>query len=85
MNKFNFVKKVSKQDKIKCLKDTMKKNAEAIDYVEECLNIAKDRLSYNENDVQSQIDKEQLEYIKFTLYYLDKMYMKSFRTLGGKL
>lgn len=80
-----FVKKSNKQKEIECLKETLSKNIEAIDYVENCLNVVDDRLSYNEGDEQSQYDKVQLEYIKFTLYYLDSMYMKSFKDLGGKL
>lgn len=80
-----FVKKSNKQKEIECLKETMSINTEALDYLQTCLNVVNDRLSYNEEDKQAQYDKKQLEYIKYCLYYLDDMYIKSFKQLGGKL
>lgn len=78
-------KKVSKIELQHELKDTLEKNVNAIDYIEECLNKCNDRLGYNENDTEAVFAKKNLEYIKFTLYYLDKQYMKAFKNVGGKL
>lgn len=79
------MKKVSNIEILHNLESTLKKNTNALDYVENEINRLNDILAYNENDTISKEHLENLEYLKFTLYYLDKQYMKSFKSLGGKV
>ncbi len=85
MNNLFQTKKVSNLEMQHSLKETLQKNTRAIDYIQECINKCQDILKYNENDFQVKDELENLEYIQFTLYYLDKQYMKSYKKVGGKL
>lgn len=79
------MKKVSNIEILNNLEETLKQNTNAIDYVENEINRVKDILSYNEYDYVSKDFLKNLEYIKFTLYYLDNQYMTAFKKCGGKV
>lgn len=68
-----------------CLRESMELNVIAIDFIEEELKKYEDRLKYNEDDEEAKYNLNCLKYIKFSLYYLDRQYMKAFRKCGGKL
>lgn len=78
-------KTISKIEMQHKLKEAMEKNVIAIDFVEECIRDCDNLLGYNPDDEDAIYAKENLEYLKFTLYYLDNQYMKSFKQVGGKL
>lgn len=83
--KFGQVKTKNKAQICMSIKETLKHNTEALDYVTNELNRTKDMLMYNENDVDLLYKKKCLEYLSGTLYFLDDSYMKSLKQLGGKV
>lgn len=80
------MKKVkSKNEIMHCLKDTIRKNDIAIDFINSEMLRRKDLVSYNPDDLNSKEEIKILEYILFSLNYLDDTYRKSYKKLGGKL
>ena len=77
-----FNKNVNKKELVDSLKKSIKMNSNALDYVENCINKCQDLLNYNENDLIAKNDLENLQYIKFTLNYLEKQYNESLRGLA---
>lgn len=77
-----FNKNINKKELVDSLKKSIKMNSNALDYVENCINKCQDLLNYNENDLIAKNDLENLQYIKFTLIYLEKQYNESLRGLA---
>ena len=80
-----FKKNVSKVELIHSLKESIDKNAEALDYVQNEITRVSDRLEYVENDYVMEDTLKNLKYIEFTLQYLDSQYRKSLKQLGVRL
>lgn len=78
------IKKVSNREMIDSLNISLSLNDKALDYIENVLNRANDRLKYNENDPDYKDTIEVLEYIKISLTYLGVQYNESLVSLGGK-
>lgn len=79
------IDRVGKVEILKSLKNTMKQNTDALDYIENLIYQVQNELGYSPEDKNLQEDLESLKYIRFSLYYLDDMYMKAFNKHGGKL
>lgn len=67
------------------LKVTLNQNEEALDYVENNIRHFQDMLVISPEDVVLQQDLKSLQYIRFSLEYLDKVYSKTYKKYGGKL
>lgn len=78
------LKNVSKEELKHSLITSLEYNAKALDYIENLLNSAKDSLKYNEEDKDFQEIVATLEYIKFSLTYLDNQYNESLKKVGVK-
>lgn len=78
------IKNVSNQELKDSLLKSIEYNSNALDYIENVLNRARDRLKYNEYDKENKEIVETLEYIKFALTYLDKQYIDSLKKVGVK-
>lgn len=78
------IKNVSKEELKDSLIKSLKYNSNALDYIENVLNRARDLLKYNEKDIETKETVEILEYIKFSLTYLDKQYSESLKKVGVK-
>lgn len=75
---------MKKLKEMKCLETSIEKNAIALDNVINWKNSVEGSLAYQEGDEQSIEEYNVLAYIEFTLNWLDKMYAKSYKQLGGK-
>lgn len=80
-----FKKNVPKIELIHSLKESVEKNSEALDYVQNEITRVSDRLEYVENDYVMEDTLKNLKYIEFTLQYLDSQYRKSLKQLGVRL
>lgn len=78
-------KNVPKIELIHSLKESVEKNSEALDYVQNEITRVSDRLEYVENDYVMEDTLKNLKYIEFTLQYLDSQYRKSLKQLGVRL
>lgn len=78
------IKNVSNKEVVDNLKKTLVLNDKAIDYLENVIRKAQDRLEYNPEDEEYKDILEVLKYIQFSLLYLDKSYKESLKKLGGK-
>lgn len=78
-------KNVSKEELKNSLLISLKYNNKALDYIENDLRRAKDFLKYKEDDKETQEIVDILEYIKFSLTYLDNQYNESLKKVGVRL
>lgn len=78
-------KNVTKQELKDNLIQTLEYNSKALDYIENVLNKAKDNYKYNSDDEDLKEIIETLEYIQFSLTYLDKQYNESLKKVGVKV
>lgn len=76
-------KNVSKGELKASIIQSLEHNTEAIDYVENEINRLKDLLIYREKDEELSRVIKILEYIKFSLLYIDDCYNKSLKKIGG--
>lgn len=77
------IKKVSNAQLRASIIQSLEHNVEAVDYVENELNRLNDLLKYREDDVELSRKIHILEYIKFSLLYIDDCYNKSLKKIGG--
>ena len=75
-------KNVSKEELKNCLLISIEHNTNALDFVQNELNHIEDVLKYNEHDEDYKKRHEVLEYIRFSLNYLDEQYQESLKKLG---
>ncbi len=75
-------KNVTKQELKDSLVQSLEYNTRALDYIENVLNKAKDNLNYDPDDKDYKEIVETLEYIKFSLTYLDQQYNDSLKRVG---
>lgn len=78
-------KNVTKQELKDNLIKTLEYNSRALDYIENVLNKAKDNYKYDSDDEDLKEIVETLEYIQFSLTYLDKQYNESLKKVGVKV
>ena len=76
--------KHSKLEEIKCLKDTLALNEEAIDYIDNHIFKVEDILKLCPEDEDVQYELKTSKYIKFSLEFLDKCYKDRLKVLGVK-
>ena len=69
---------------MKCLETSIQKNSIALDTVKNWKNSVEGSLAYQEGDSDSLEEYDVLSYIEFTLNYLDTMYTKTYKKMGGK-
>lgn len=77
------VKNVSKSELRASIIQSLEHNTDAVDYVQNELNRFNDLLKYRENDIELSRTIHILEYIKFSLLYIDDCYNKSLKKIGG--
>lgn len=77
------LKKVDKSQLRSSIIQSLEHNTNAVDYVENEINRFNDLLKYREEDVELSRTIHVLEYIKFSLLYLDDCYNKSLKKIGG--
>ena len=73
------IKKVDNEDLENSFLDSIRRNDDAIDYVQNRQNVVQSALKYNENDKLLQDENIQLEYIHFVLKYIGEMYEKGLK------
>ena len=73
------IKKVDNEDLENSFLDSIRRNDDAIDYVQNRQNVVQSALKYNENDKLLQDENIQLEYIHFVLKYVGEMYEKGLK------
>lgn len=76
-----FMFKKDKNEIKKSLDDTIIKNNNALDYIQNKISKVQNLVDYNPDDVISIDELNNLKYIEFTLKYLDKSYKDSLRSL----
>lgn len=67
------------------LRVTLSQNDDALDYLENNIRRTQDMLGFTPDDVVLQQDLKILQYIRFSLEYLDSQYRKTYKKYGGKL
>lgn len=67
------------------LRVTLSQNDDALDYLENSIRHTQDMLGFSPDDVILQQDLKTLQYIRFSLEYLDNVYRKTYKKYGGKL
>lgn len=70
-------KKVTKLEERNALVQALYYNTEALDYIESEINRYDNFVKYNEEDMQSLNTLNVLDYIQFSLKYLDDVYNKA--------
>lgn len=65
---------VSKLELRNSLKETISKNEDALDYLQNRISTVDNLVKYNENDNVSKEELKNLKYIEFCLKYLDGLY-----------
>lgn len=78
------LKNVKSVEVLNSLRVTLSQNDEALDYVENNIRHTQDMLGYSPDDIILQQDLKTLQYIRFSLEYLDKVYTKTYKKYGGK-
>lgn len=78
-------KKVSKIEEINGLKDTLKRNEDALDYIQNVIYRTENLYKLDENDKEVEATLHTEQYIKFSLEYLDKCYTDRLKQLGVRL
>lgn len=76
-----FMLKKDKKEIKKSLDDTIIKNNNALDYIQNKISKVQNLVDYNPDDFISIDELNNLKYIEFTLKYLDKSYKDSLRSL----
>lgn len=76
-----FNKNINNKKLIESLRESLLLNSNAQDYVENEISKAKDILQYNEDDSIAKENLDNLNYIKFTLKFLEDSYNKSLKGL----
>jgi hypothetical protein len=71
---FYFKNNVSKLELRNSLKETISKNEDALDYLQNRISTVDNLVKYNENDNVSKEELKNLKYIEFCLKYLDGLY-----------
>ena len=71
---FYFKNNVSKLELRNSLKETISKNEDALDYLQNRISTVDNLVKYNENDNVSKEQLKNLKYIEFCLKYLDGLY-----------
>lgn len=74
---------VRKIEELKNLEISIETNIEAMDRLENWINRVENKLNYSEDDYLRE-ELSTLKYLQFTLNYLDKQYVSTYRKLGGK-
>ena len=65
---------LSKLELRNSLKETISKNEDALDYLQNRISTVDNLVKYNENDNVSKEELKNLKYIEFCLKYLDGLY-----------
>ena len=81
----NLGKNVSKLELKHSLLDTLKKNNNALDYIQNRIYDTENKLGVSPDDVILKSDLETEKYIQFSLRYLDKMYRDSLKKIGVRV
>ena len=76
---FYFKNNVSKLELRNSLKETISKNEDALDYLQNRISTVDNLVKYNENDNVSKEELKNLKYIEFCLKYLDGLYRDNLR------
>ena len=71
---FYFKNNVSKLELRNSIKETITKNEDALDYLQNRISTVDNLVKYNENDNVSKEELKNLKYIEFCLKYLDGLY-----------
>ena len=71
---FHLKNNVSKLELRNSLKETISKNEDALDYLQNRISTVDNLVKYNENDNVSKEELKNLKYIEFCLKYLDGLY-----------
>ena len=71
---FYFKNNVSKLELRNSLKETISKNEDALDYLQNRISTVDNLVKYNENNNVSKEELKNLKYIEFCLKYLDGLY-----------
>ena len=71
---FYFKNNVIKLELRNSLKETISKNEDALDYLQNRISTVDNLVKYNENDNVSKEELKNLKYIEFCLKYLDGLY-----------
>lgn len=79
-----FKKKVSKKELIDSLKDSIRKNRDALVYITCQKNRLLDALKFNENDLIAKDEYRNVCYIEFCLKFLYVQYKDSLSSMGVK-
>ena len=74
-------KKVSNKELVESLNESIRRTANALDYIQNEINRNADLYKYNENDLVAKSNLENLEHIKFCLNYLNDTFFKSLKGL----
>lgn len=82
---FNEKRMLKNKKLYESLKETLEKNANAIDFVTNEVTRLQDILAYDESNADARERLENFEYIGFCLSHLDGMYAKKYKSLGGKI
>lgn len=77
------LKKISKQEQINSINQTLQYNSDALDYIQNEISRYEDMLLYKEDWKEGEETLNILKYIEFSLKYLDDSYNKSLILLGG--
>lgn len=78
---FNMKNKVSNQELIDSLKQSIRANYDALDYVLEKKRIVSDTYKYTEAEVDKQ-ELDTLKYLEITLRFVGEQYQTNLRNLG---
>lgn len=76
-----FNKKVSNQELIKSLKESIQYNDSALDYIENEIRRKEDVIKITNNSLDLECDLKNLKYIQFALKYLSESYNNTLRSL----
>ena len=76
---FHLKNNVSKLELRNSLKETISKNEDALDYLQNRISTVDNLVKYNENDNVSKEELKNLKYIEFCLKYLDGLYRDNLR------
>lgn len=76
------IKKVSNNELINCLLQSLEYNTEALDYMKNEISRLEDLLKYNSNDAEVSRILKIYKYIEFSLKFLDDSYNESLKKLG---
>lgn len=76
-----FNKKVSNQDLIKCLTESMEYNVNALDYIENEIRRKEDVIKITNNSLDLECDLKNLKYIQVALKHLSESYNDALRSL----